>query len=68
MNSRHLNFSNCTGNIRIQDEIFGDEWRDIMSELDSNGVFSFDPSTNTLSINSPMNVSLTIRDFKVTLS
>jgi len=68
MNSRHLNFSNCTGNIRIQDEIFSDEWRDIMSELDSNSVFSFDPSTNTLSINSPINVSLTIRDFKVALS
>lgn len=63
----HLNYLNCTGDITVSDEVFGDEWRNIMRSLNSN-IFSYNSSTNTLWINSPINISLEIRDFRMSIN
>jgi hypothetical protein len=57
----HSEYFNCTGNIIISDEVFGDEWERIMS---NSGFLS---DHNTLLIDNPVNISLEIRNFRIVL-
>ncbi len=60
-------YVNCTGSISIRDGVFGEEWERKMLELSGPFSVSNIPPTNILSIDAPVNVSLEIRNFEISL-
>ena len=56
-------YINCTGSIRISDEVFGGRWEEKIREL-----FGSSPVDGTISINAPINISLKVRNFEIFIS